>query len=70
MASPPPFDIFDDLEDDDDVDEPATAAPADRHHPAAAPTPNGLNDRLLRLARSRQDPNPSFNPNPIPPPGK
>ncbi|XP_022680894.1 protein CHROMATIN REMODELING 24 isoform X2 [Setaria italica] len=64
MASPPPFEICDDL--DDDIDEPATAVPADRHHPAAAPTPNGLNDRLLRLARSRQDPNP--NPNPIPPP--
>ncbi|OEL31638.1 Protein CHROMATIN REMODELING 24, partial [Dichanthelium oligosanthes] len=61
MASPPPFDICDDL--DDDIDEPATAH---RHHPAAAPTPNGLNDRLLRLARSRQDPNP--NPNPIQPP--
>ncbi|CAO2044363.1 unnamed protein product [Urochloa humidicola] len=62
MASPPPFDICDDL--DDDIDEPATAAPVDRHHPAAAPTPNGLNDRLIRLARSRQHPNP----NPKPPP--
>ncbi|CAM0144849.1 unnamed protein product [Urochloa decumbens] len=62
MASPPPFDICDDL--DDDIDEPATAAPVDRPHPAAAPTPNGLNDRLLRLARSLQHPNP--NPNPPP----
>ncbi|KAG2570023.1 hypothetical protein PVAP13_7NG414300 [Panicum virgatum] len=60
MASPPPFDICGDLD-----DEPATAIPAGRHHPAAAPTPNGLNDHLLRLARSRQDPNP----NPNPPPG-
>ncbi|RLM65401.1 protein CHROMATIN REMODELING 24 [Panicum miliaceum] len=59
MASPPPFDICNDLD-----DEPATAIPARRHHPATTPTPNGLNDRLLRLARSRQDPNP--NPNPPP----
>ncbi|KAG2575965.1 hypothetical protein PVAP13_7KG359700 [Panicum virgatum] len=61
MASPPPFDICGDLD-----DEPATAIPAGRHHPAAAPTPNGLNDRLLRLARSRQDPNPNPNPPPAP----
>ncbi|KAJ1297220.1 hypothetical protein BS78_01G361300 [Paspalum vaginatum] len=70
MASPPPFNIFDDL--DDDIDEPATAVPADCLHPAAAPTPNGLNDRLLRLARSRPlqrpTPNPNPNPNPNPPP--
>ncbi|PVH36098.1 hypothetical protein PAHAL_7G351100 [Panicum hallii] len=59
MASPPPFDICDNLD-----DEPVTAIPACRHHPAATPTPNGLNDRLLRLTRSRQDPNP--NPNPPP----
>ncbi|XP_062227278.1 SNF2 domain-containing protein ENL1 [Phragmites australis] len=56
MASPPPFDICDDLDDDD---EPATATPADRHPKPAAPTPNGLNDRLLRLTQ---------NPNPNPPP--
>ncbi|WVZ56853.1 hypothetical protein U9M48_007325 [Paspalum notatum var. saurae] len=70
MASPPPFNIFEDL--DDDIDEPATAVPADRVHPAAAPTPNGLNDRLLRLNSSRplqrptQNPNPNPNPNPPP----
>nr|CAB3488784.1 unnamed protein product [Digitaria exilis] len=62
MASPPPFDFCDDL-DDDDIDEPAATVPA----PAAAPTPNGLNDRLLRLARTCQDPNPNPSPNPIPP---
>ncbi|RLN18052.1 protein CHROMATIN REMODELING 24 [Panicum miliaceum] len=56
MASPPPFNICDDLD-----DETATTVHADRHHPAAAPTPNGLNDRLLRLTRSRQDPNPKPN---------
>ncbi|PVH31739.1 hypothetical protein PAHAL_9G222700 [Panicum hallii] len=56
MASPPPFNICDDLD-----DEPATTVHADRHHPAGAPTPNGLNDRLLRLTHSRQDPNPNPN---------
>ncbi|KAK3141042.1 hypothetical protein QOZ80_4BG0328830 [Eleusine coracana subsp. coracana] len=61
MASPPPFDICDDLDDDD-----AAAIPADPRHSLAAPTPNGLNDRLLRLTRTRpQNPNP----NPPPPPG-
>ncbi|KAJ1273630.1 hypothetical protein BS78_06G296900 [Paspalum vaginatum] len=70
MASPPPFNICDDLDDDD---EPATVVPAHRLHPAAAPTPNGLNDRLLRLTSSRplqrttQNPNPNPNPNPPPP---
>uniref|UniRef100_A0A0E0KXA0 Protein CHROMATIN REMODELING 24 n=1 Tax=Oryza punctata TaxID=4537 RepID=A0A0E0KXA0_ORYPU len=64
MASPPPFDICGDL--DDDPANPTPPAP-----PLAAPTPNGLNDRLLRLTRthqrgSAQNPNP--NPNPPPPP--
>ncbi|OEL32455.1 Protein CHROMATIN REMODELING 24, partial [Dichanthelium oligosanthes] len=58
IASPPPFVIFDD-DLDLDLDEPPTAVPADRHHPAAAPTPNGLNDRLLRLVRSCHDPSPN-----------
>uniref|UniRef100_A0A0D9WBL7 Protein CHROMATIN REMODELING 24 n=1 Tax=Leersia perrieri TaxID=77586 RepID=A0A0D9WBL7_9ORYZ len=63
MASPPPFDICGDLDDD-----PATANPSSPP-PLAAPTPNGLNDRLLRLARTHprgsvQNPNP----NPPPPP--
>lgn len=66
MASPPPFNICDDL--DDDIDEPATAVPADRLHPATAPTPNGLNDRLLRLTSSRPPPRPTLNPNPNPNP--
>ncbi|KAL6844258.1 hypothetical protein ACP4OV_025931 [Aristida adscensionis] len=69
MASPPPFDICADLDDDGD---PATAAPPHRHPPpAAAPTPNGLNDRLLRLTRTRpsaHNPNPNLNPPPPPPP--
>jgi hypothetical protein len=60
MASPPPFDLWDDL--DDDIDELATAVPSDRHHAAAAPTPDGLNDRL---DRSRLD----TSPDPIPPAG-
>ncbi|CAO2043859.1 unnamed protein product [Urochloa humidicola] len=55
MASPPPFVFRDDL-DYNDFGEPGTA---DRHHRAAAPTPNGLNDRRLRLTRSRRDPNPN-----------
>ncbi|XP_062184522.1 SNF2 domain-containing protein ENL1-like [Phragmites australis] len=63
MASPPPFDICDGLDDDD---EPATAIPTDPHPPAVAPTPNGLNDRLLRLTRTR--PHPTQNPNPLQPP--
>ncbi|KAL6651710.1 hypothetical protein ACP70R_010635 [Stipagrostis hirtigluma subsp. patula] len=66
MASPPPFDLCDDLD-----DEPATAAPAHRPPPSAAPTPNGLNDRLLRLTRTRptsHNPNPNPNPHPNPPP--
>ncbi|ONM15769.1 Protein CHROMATIN REMODELING 24 [Zea mays] len=71
MASPPPFDLCGDL-DDDDIDEPVTAVPKDRHLPAAAPTPNGLNDHLLRFTRSlqrpTQNPNPSPNPPPPPPP--
>ncbi|CAD6261544.1 unnamed protein product [Miscanthus lutarioriparius] len=71
MASPPPFDLCSDL-DDDDIDEPVTAVPKDRHLPAAAPTPNGLNDHLLRFTRSfqrpTQNPNPSPNPQPPPPP--
>ncbi|XP_040379491.1 protein CHROMATIN REMODELING 24-like [Oryza brachyantha] len=57
MASPPPFDICGDLDDD-----PTPPAP-----PLAAPTPNGLNDRLLRLARTHPR-GPAPNPNPIPPP--
>uniref|UniRef100_A0A0E0PG75 Uncharacterized protein n=1 Tax=Oryza rufipogon TaxID=4529 RepID=A0A0E0PG75_ORYRU len=64
MASPPPFDICGDLDDD-----PTPPAPT----PLAAPTPNGLNDRLLRLTRTHQrgpsqNPNPNPNPNPKPPP--
>lgn len=62
MASPPSFDFFDDLD-----DEPATAHRQNPNPPLAAPTPNGLNDRLLRLAQSRPRPqNP--NPDPLPPP--
>ncbi|TVU16734.1 hypothetical protein EJB05_40311 [Eragrostis curvula] len=61
MASPPPFDICDDLDGDDD--ESATAVPTDPCRNPAAPTPNGLNDRLLRLTRTRPQ-----NPNPNPPP--
>ncbi|KXG27450.2 protein CHROMATIN REMODELING 24 isoform X2 [Sorghum bicolor] len=68
MASPPPFDLCSDLDDD----EPVTAVPKDRHLPAAVPTPNGLNDHLLRFTRSfqrsTQNPNPSPNPQPQPPP--
>ncbi|EEC78323.1 hypothetical protein OsI_18057 [Oryza sativa Indica Group] len=64
MASPPPFDICGDLDDD-----PTPPAPT----PLAAPTPNGLNDRLLRLTRTHQrgpsqNPNPNPNPKPPPPP--
>jgi DNA excision repair protein ERCC-6-like len=72
MASPPPFDLCGDL-DDDDIDEPVTAVPKDRRLPIATPTPNVLNDHLLRFTRSlqrpTQNPNPSPNPPPPPPPG-
>jgi hypothetical protein len=68
----PPFDLCGDL-DDDDIDEPVTAVPKDHRLPAAAPTPNGLNDHLLRftriLQRPTQNPNPSPNLPPPPPPG-
>ncbi|KAF0895629.1 hypothetical protein E2562_013926 [Oryza meyeriana var. granulata] len=59
MASPPPFDICGDLDDD-----PATA---ERDNPTPTPTPNGLNDRLLRLTRTHPR-GPAQNPNPNPPP--
>ncbi|CAN6241018.1 unnamed protein product [Urochloa humidicola] len=55
MGSPPHFVFCVDLDDDDDIGEPGTA---DRHHRAAA-TPDGINDRRLRLTRSRRDPNPN-----------
>ncbi|KAL5676817.1 hypothetical protein ACJX0J_012948, partial [Zea mays] len=68
MASPPPFDLCGDL-DDDDIDKPVTAVPKDRRLPAAAPTPNGLNDHLLRFTRSLQRPTQNHNPSPnLPPP--
>jgi DNA excision repair protein ERCC-6-like len=62
MASPPPFDICDDL------DDAAASIPVHPRHNPTAPTPNGLNDRLLRLTRTRPQ-NPSPNPPAPPPPG-
>jgi hypothetical protein len=68
----PPFDLCGDL-DDDDIDEPVTVVPKDRRLPAAAPTPNGHNNHLLRFTRSlqrpAQNPNPSPNSPPSPPLG-
>jgi DNA excision repair protein ERCC-6-like len=67
MASPPPFDLCGGL-DDDNIEEPVTAVPKDRRLPAVAPTPNGLNDHLLRFTRSLQRPTQNPNPSPSPPP--
>ncbi|KAG8066851.1 hypothetical protein GUJ93_ZPchr0004g38370 [Zizania palustris] len=66
MASPPSFDICGDLDDDSATADRANPSPPTP--PLAAPTPNGLNDRLLRLTRTNTRSAQNPNPNPPPPP--
>ncbi|XP_048560097.1 SNF2 domain-containing protein ENL1-like [Triticum urartu] len=64
MASPPSFDFFSDaLSDDADDSSAHRQNPNPDPHRAPPPTPNGLNDRLLRFTQTRPQ-----NPNPSPPP--
>ncbi|KAM0840367.1 hypothetical protein ACQ4PT_059715 [Festuca glaucescens] len=70
MASPPSFSFSDD--DDSPAADRLNPNPTNPPHlpaSAAAPTPNGLNDRLLRFTQSRGPrPPPPQNPNPDPTP--